>query len=231
MFPRVQQSAVLEPAVTLTDFALSVLNSWFAWRVWRCGAAVLAKTYVVLFFAAIASGALLGALSHGFFPQNDSIFGSLLWKLTMLSIGVAAIAAVLWACALVFGELGSRAAHYPLGAALLLYGGVVIAVRDDFAVALIAYVPCSVFLLVGFVLQFRKAPMLSKLGIAGLLLTFVAAWIQHAGIALHPVYFDHNATYHLVQAVGLLLLYRAARRWLGREAGETGTRLSSGQSV
>jgi hypothetical protein len=33
---------------------------------------------------------------------------------------------------------------------------------------------------------------------------------QQAGVALHPVHFDHNAVYHVVQAVALYLLYRTA---------------------
>jgi hypothetical protein len=36
--------------------------------------------------------------------------------------------------------------------------------------------------------------------------------LQQAGVAVHPVYFDHNAVYHLVQAVALVLLYLGFRR-------------------
>jgi hypothetical protein len=34
---------------------------------------------------------------------------------------------------------------------------------------------------------------------------------QRLGTALHPVCFDHNALYHLVQAVALLMLFAGAR--------------------
>ncbi len=37
----------------------------------------------------------------------------------------------------------------------------------------------------------------------GVVLTFIAAAIQAFELKLHPVYFDHNAGYHVVQALGL----------------------------
>jgi hypothetical protein len=40
---------------------------------------------------------------------------------------------------------------------------------------------------------------------------FVAAGIQQGGIGLHPVYFNHNALYHLVQGIALALIFLAAR--------------------
>jgi uncharacterized protein DUF6962 len=46
----------------------------------------------------------------------------------------------------------------------------------------------------------------------GLTLSAVAALLQQLEIALHPVYFDHNAVYHLVQAAALVLLYLGFRR-------------------
>jgi hypothetical protein len=51
----------------------------------------------------------------------------------------------------------------------------------------------------------------SALSAASLGLTFVAAAVQQARVALHPRYFDHNALYHLIQAAGLYLVFRGAR--------------------
>ena len=36
--------------------------------------------------------------------------------------------------------------------------------------------------------------------------------LQQLEIALHPVYFDHNAVYHVVQAAALVLLFLGFRR-------------------
>jgi hypothetical protein len=57
----------------------------------------------------------------------------------------------------------------------------------------------------------RNRPL--ALTITGLLLTFVAAGVQQAGIAVHPVYFNHNALYHVIQGVALFLIFVGAR-WI-----------------
>ncbi len=46
----------------------------------------------------------------------------------------------------------------------------------------------------------------------GLALSAVAALLQQLQVALHPVYFDHNAVYHMVQAAALVMLYAGFRR-------------------
>ena len=44
-----------------------------------------------------------------------------------------------------------------------------------------------------------------------MVLTLVAAVVQQRKISLHPVYFNHNAFYHAIQAVALVLIYVGAR--------------------
>jgi hypothetical protein len=39
-----------------------------------------------------------------------------------------------------------------------------------------------------------------------------AAMVQQARLAIHPVYFDHNAVYHVVQSIAVLFLYFGWRR-------------------
>jgi hypothetical protein len=46
----------------------------------------------------------------------------------------------------------------------------------------------------------------------GLLLSVAAAVLQQAQVVIHPDYFDHNALYHVVQAIALLVLYLGFRR-------------------
>src|SRR5205823_6043329 len=53
---------------------------------------------------------------------------------------------------------------------------------------------------------------LIAIGVAGLGLIFIAAAAQQARIALHPRYFNHNALYHLIQALALWLLFLGLRR-------------------
>jgi hypothetical protein len=46
----------------------------------------------------------------------------------------------------------------------------------------------------------------------GLLTSAGAAILQQVKLAIHPVYFDHNAVYHVVQSIAVLFLYFGWRR-------------------
>jgi len=69
-------------------------------------------------------------------------------------------------------------------------------------------------LVVVFGLEYRRTRARAVLlGFLGLVLSLVASAIQQSGIALHPVYFNHNALYHVIQVVALFMIFLAAR-WL-----------------
>lgn len=181
------------------------------------------RRHFVFFFAAVSAGALAGAISHGFFPETTSA-GVVLWRATMLLIGLAGVASFLVATALVFGERFASAFGGVGVLAFLGYALFVVFVRFDFQVALLFYVPLAVLLLLAFIVIASRSENAGTLGAVGVLLTFVAAWVQAAEVALDPVLFDHNATYHVVQAIGLLLIYVAGRKLLGGGEGRQQSR-------
>jgi len=97
-------------------------------------------------------------------------------------------------------------------AAFILYCGVVALIMNTFLVAIVFYLPATLFLLTILGVKFLKQRKLYLLsGFSGLLLTFIAAGIQQSRLGLHPLWFDHNALYHLIQAVAILLLFHTAR--------------------
>lgn len=199
---------MLEPAVTLTDFGLFALNCWFALRL-RGDSSVLRRNFV-MFFVAIGVTALFGALAHGFFPTS-SLVGVVLWRATMLMLGVVSSSAFLIAVQLLLPSANLTFFRLFALAAFVVYAAVVIFIKWNFAFALVFYIPAAMLMFAGFVGQLRRSVRIGMLGSAGLLLTFAAAYIQNARVSLDPRYFDYNATYHLVQAVGLLLIYLAAQ--------------------
>jgi len=84
-------------------------------------------------------------------------------------------------------------------------------VTDSFSIAIANYLPSTLFLIVAFFASYRSgAGTPVAIGLSGLVLTLVAAAVQQARIALHPTYFNHNALYHLLQAIALFLIFRAA---------------------
>ena len=118
---------------------------------------------------------------------------------------------------------GRHRPRFLLGIAATLtaaYAAVIVFVTDAFWVAVAGYLPAAAFLLVAFLrAAVRRRASWARLGAYGLALSFAAAAIQHFRIALHPVYFNHNALYHLVQAVALALLFMASRGLLAPTAG------------
>jgi hypothetical protein len=100
---------------------------------------------------------------------------------------------------------------------LAVYVSMVLLGSQAFAVAIINYLPPAIFLLMAFLLTYaRTRNRAALLGAGGMLLTFVAAGAQQIGIAFHPHYFTHNAVYHLIQGLSLLMVFGCARGFIRR---------------
>jgi hypothetical protein len=203
------------PAVSLTDFALAIECIAFTVLLARLPASdTVLRRWFVVFFASVAAASLLGGTMHGFFEYSTSPFRTVLWTATLLAILVTSFAT--WSIAAIL-QLDGSAAEWVRRFALaqiVLLTLVVLFVSRQFVVAVVAYLPATVFLLVGFwrAYTYTREPAL-KAGIAGLALTFVGAAVQQLKLAPHPDYFDHNALYHVIQFVALWMIYRAAR-WI-----------------
>ena len=100
------------------------------------------------------------------------------------------------------------------------YLAIVLFVSRAFVVAIIHYLPAALFLFAAFImgLRRRREGFLAA-GVAGIALTFLAALVQQSGIGIEALHFNHNALYHLVQAVALFLIFLAARGLLRRSHG------------
>ena len=200
--------------MTLTDYGLTVLCSWFAWNLYSLKTST--NQYRVLwplFFGSLAVASLTGGTVHGFFLDTSTVGYRLLWPTTLLTIGVTAATA--WILAGVFiSKSVSSIKKWRVFAAILflIYSTVVLFYSQRFAVVIWNYVPAMVALLVVSVREYertRSTPFLFVTG--GILVTLVAAFIQQARLGIDQNYFNHNATYHLVQAIGLYLMFKGAK--------------------
>lgn len=202
-----------EPDVTLTDYALAVECALFcalATR-WPTGDPRLRRSWAIL-FGSICVGSSLGGTVHGFFAAANTPGYLLLWAGTLLCLGVTSTAMWMIGSYVVLDEGKGSVVRRAAIVVLVVYSTVVLFVSQRFVVAIAAYLPATVFLLVAFVIAYRRStdrPLL--VGIIGLALTFVAAAVQQLRIAIHPVYFNHNALYHVIQGVALWLLFLGAR--------------------
>jgi hypothetical protein len=202
-----------EPDVTLTDYALAVecaLFCAFAAR-WTPANEPAIRRWWIVFFASIGVASLIGGTVHGFFLAPGPL-NQVLWRATLLCLGVTSLASwIIGARARL--SLKAQALVQTLAiAALVAYAIIVLFVDDRFIVAIAMYVPATVFLLaIMIALYARSRSRAVALAVTGLVLTFVAAGIQQLRIGIHPVYFNHNALYHVVQGFALWLIYIGAK--------------------
>jgi hypothetical protein len=204
---------LLEPDVALTDFGLAVECAGFAaWLYRRDPADAFLRPWFIAFFAALGLAALLGAVTHGFLADPQSQMYRVIWSATLLAIGVAALAGWALGARLLLSEIAARHVMATAGAVFAGYVAVVLLVSQSFTVAVIHYLPAAAFLLAAFILSYvQRRDRFLLAGIAGVALSFVAAAVQQTATGLHPLYFNHNALYHLIQAFALLLIFLAAR--------------------
>jgi len=202
---------LLEPDVALTDFGLAAECALFAgWLYARDRARAPVVRWFIILFVALGVGALLGGITHGFLADPQSVASRTVWAATLLAIGGVALASWAIGAHLLFTASGAQRVLLLAGVLFALYTGAVLFFSQSFAVAIVNYVPAAAFALAAFVLTYvrrRAAYMLP--GIAGLLLSFAAAGIQQGGIAALGL--SHNALYHVVQALALLLIFLTAR--------------------
>jgi MFS family permease len=204
---------VSEPDVTLTDYALALecaVLTALALR-WPARDESLRRWWAV-FFASIGAASLLGGPVHGFFNAPGNSIRAILWPATILAIGVTSTAIWIAGAHVQLREPARSWVRRAAIALLLVYTLVVLFVSSRFFVAIAAYLPAVLFLLVAMVLAYRRhrQPALAY-GILGLALTFVAAAVQQLRIAIHPTYFNHNALYHVIQGVALFLIFLGAK--------------------
>ena len=203
---------MLEPATTLTDYALTLLCAVLAARIWRGTPAGFMRSAFVVMFGGVAVAAFLGGTVHGFLPDPASAASRALWSATLLSIGATSAAMIAVGARAAFGTAVVAPLKVVLPAALFVYVVVVLFVSQEFVVAIGGYLVGAILMLVAFARRWRRTRHPEAMaGVAGIVLVLLGAVGQQAGVALHPVHFDHNAVYHVVQMVALCLLYVAAK--------------------
>ena len=207
---------LLEPDVTLTDFVLAIECAVFVLALTTTGHWDLPfQTAFIFFFAASSTASLSGGLVHGFYPNRDRGIGRFLWRTSLLTIGASAIA--IWSIGTQLLFSPTVAEYITLGAVgiFLIYTYLLLTRVPPFLWAVIFYLPAVLFMLAAFAVAYSRSGEQAMLyGLAGAILTLAAAIVQRTKIKLHPQYFNHNAFYHLVQAIAFLMIFLAARQMI-----------------
>ncbi|MDX2253750.1 MAG: hypothetical protein NW202_15775 [Nitrospira sp.] len=200
-----------EPATLLTDYGLGILCALFGRRLWKAGqvSTNTSVSYWAVGMGALAVASFAGGTVHGFSLVLGELVLQGLWKGTAFAIGLAS-------CCFLTGTVIASVPQ-PLRQGLIIAAAIQfacyaawMAMHDEFQYVIYNYgMTLAVVLLVqiyqGVV---RNAPSAGWI-VAGILVSFLAALVQQSGLALHPS-FNHNDLYHVVQMVGMVLLYRGA---------------------
>jgi hypothetical protein len=201
---------MLEPDVTLTDYALAVECAVFAALLFRRAGARGDGGTVAYFgavFACLSAASVLGGTYHGFFSGSRSPLADALWLLTLLSIGAAGCFIWLAAAFQLTGQ-GRRVVGWVAAVQFLVFAIYVIAVSRNFLIASVNMVPPMVFLLAGYVRMYLQVGgKWARRGLIGLAIAFMGALLQSMKIGLHPDYFNHNAVYHVMQFAAFALIF------------------------
>ena len=202
-----------EPDVALTDYVLALESVILAVLLMNqpAGRPDL-QLWFVVFFTAAGLASALGGTVHGFFVARPSRLGSALWRATLVAIGVVAAAGWMIGAGILWGDSYGRWLLTIVAAELMVYAVIVVAVSGAFWIAIANYLPSTVFLVVAYWMAYRSNPGDAlAIGLAGLALTLLAPLGQQLRVGIHPVYFNHNAVYHVVQGIALVMIF-----WSGR---------------
>lgn len=202
-----------EPAVALTDYALALECAVFVIALARLDARDRAlRLWFAVFFASIGAASVLGGTVHGFFLAASSPGRRILWPATLLAIFVTSLSAWNIGAILQLDERKAVMVRRFAIAQLALLSLIVLFVTSKFYIGIIAYLPSALFLILALLTTYRRDPDPPiRWGIAGLSFILAGSAMQQLRIGIHPIYFNHNALYHVIQGAALGMIFVAAR--------------------
>lgn len=200
-----------EPTTALTDLVLALLAFGFALQLIRYSNRLRQESIRDwgIAFGALAIGALSGGISHGFAPYMSDTTHAVVWRVTLYSIGIASFYMLTGTAR---AALRYRVASWVILVALIKLAVYLYrcSVTPSFHLAVYDYVPNMAAVLVMGVLLKKQYGDGSGIWIAaGVVISFVAAGVQLAGVTLHA-HFNHNDLYHVIQMGSLVLFHRGA---------------------
>jgi hypothetical protein len=201
--------AIHDPDVVVTDVVLAILGGYLGWRLWRASGGRTLLISGALLMGGLASAALWGAIFHAFFPAGTATLpGFLVWIPVTLSIVVAASVMLDLGLRLLLPRMQRRLRRAIVAGYAVAFVVVVLFVHESFGSIVYFYTPALLLLLIAAGQEgMRRRDAGWALVAAGLMTSLGAAALQQSGVAIHPVYFDHNALYHVVQALALIVLF------------------------
>jgi hypothetical protein len=205
---------ISEPATLVTDYLLAIFTAVLAFRL-LCAAkhegrgnSARERRWWSAAFGLTAVAGATGGTVHGFQHALATGVVDVLWLISLESLVGASFAVVGGAIAFAdFRQPMRSRATSAAGLAFAAYGLWLMG-RPIFLFAIVAYA-AAFAVLVAIRLLVRPLDASGRLVLWGVAVSVAAAAIQQSGWSIHR-YFNHNDLYHVVQAIGVWLLFRGA---------------------
>lgn len=203
--------------VALTDYGLSIECLTFVVILALLRSVPRLRFWFLVFFSSIAASSFIGGTVHGYFEQPSFAGERILWPMTMIGIGVTALAGSQIAKELFWVEHNPTMANAIIYSAFCVYCGVVLFVNASFLIAILGYLPAMLFLAWALLKNYRRNGQSSFLaGFLGLLVILFASVIQQIKFLDSSQYLNRNVLYHILQGLGLYMLFVTARSLQGK---------------
>lgn len=198
---------IAEPVTLLTDYLLAIECLVFAVLLYRYAQNETSILLWAISFFVIALAAITGGTYHGFIQSLSVSMSSNLWKITLYCIGVSTLCLL---SGMILVALKGNVRTLFLILAVVQFLGFVILIRRNYEYKYVIhdYVPAMAVILALCILRLNKPYAIWI--IAGILISFAAAGVQLSGFTLHRN-FNHNDLYHVIQMIGMYLLYRGGK--------------------
>ena len=200
--------------VAITDLLLFIESVFFAYFLYKQQSSqVLLRRLLIFLFISLSISSLLGALFHAFFPGKvTTIIGFIFWMLVANSIGITA--SVVWSINALISK-GSKFFKTTLpfvAVYMIVFAHTMLFINYQFKTIILFYAPPMLILALVSLLKFFRKHSYAWIGLfIGVTLSFIAATIQYLKISVHPVYFNYNALYHVIQAISLAIIFLSFR--------------------
>lgn len=210
-----------EPATLITDGLLAILGFALARALRkRIGLNHPATLWWHRALIAMALGASLGGLYHGFVPNFPPWVDGVWWRLVLVNLSLIGLTmAMSLTHELGLGDGWRRAVWLKCVTA-----GVAVIVWPEFLVAILDYGSAMIaWLLAALILRRRWSAWMG----AAVVLSAIAAWVQQSGLILSAG-FNHNDLFHVIQALALFGFFEAGMRF-GTASGQASTPVFPGE--
>jgi len=179
---------ITEPDVTLTDYLVATESALFTYLLACKGNRKHPlRIWFAVFFGSISVAGIAGGTVHGFFLDIETLGYQILWPLTLVAIGVTALAAWVIGARIYFSPKVAGWVSIVAATQFAGYCLIVLLITQLFTIAMINYLPAVIFLTIVFTviyIQARERKVL--IGLVGFLLTFIAAGVQQGGHCAPP---------------------------------------------